>query len=330
MLYSLVRPLLFALDPERAHDVSLGLLQQFHRLVPGRRIEKPVEVMGLRFPNPVGLAAGLDKNGDYLDGLARLGFGFIELGSVTPLAQPGNPKPRIFRLARQQSLINRMGFNNEGVDYLCARVSAKRDFVLGINIGKNRDTPLDRALDDYRACFEKVYPLADYVTINISSPNTPGLRELQNEEQLSALLEGIQQTRLRLEDRHGYRRPLALKLSPDLDARAIPVIAGLLGRHQVDGLIATNTTLDRKPVEDHRFASEAGGLSGAALRERSREILAGFYRELGEDIPIISVGGIDSVDEARRRLDAGARLVQLYTGLIFRGPGLVNSIVRSL
>ena len=330
MLYPLVKPLLFAVDPELAHDVSLELLQQFHRLVPNRRIDKPVEVMGLNFPNPVGLAAGLDKNGDYLDGLARLGFGFIELGSVTPVAQPGNPKPRIFRLTQHRSLINRMGFNNEGVDYLCARVPEKRDYVLGINIGKNKDTPLERAVDDYRICFEKVYPLADYITINISSPNTPGLRELQNEDELSALLEGIRQTRSTLEDRHGYRKPLALKLSPDLDKKAIPVIAELLRRYQVDCLIATNTTLDRTPVEGHRFAAEAGGLSGIAVREHSRDVLSGFYRELGEDIPIISVGGIDSAEEARHRFDAGARLVQLYTGLIYRGPGLVNRIVRSL
>lgn len=330
MLYPLIRPLLFALDPELAHDLSLALLQRFHRLVPNRRIAKPVNVMGLRFPNAVGLAAGLDKNGDYIDGLSRLGFGFIELGSVTPRAQPGNARPRIFRLSRHQSLINRMGFNNEGVDYLCARVTADRDFVLGINIGKNRDTPLERAADDYRSCFEKVYPLADYVAINISSPNTPGLRELQNEDELSALLASIQQTRSALEDRYGMRKPLALKLSPDLDPRAIPSIANLLTRHHVDGLIATNTTLDREAVAGHRFAQEAGGLSGAALRERSLEVLSGFYRELGDEIPVISVGGIDSVEEARRRFDAGAKLIQLYTGLIYHGPGLVNRIVRSL
>jgi len=331
MVYPLLKPLLFAVDAELAHDVSLEMLQQFHRLLPARRIERPTRVMGLEFPNPVGLAAGLDKNADYLEGLARLGFGFIEVGSVTPRPQPGNPQPRIFRLARHHSLINRMGFNNKGVDYLVERVRDRpRDFVLGINIGKNLHTPLEQALSDYSLGLEKVYPHADYVAINISSPNTPGLRELQNEAALEALLRGIGEQRRRLEDRHQLRRPLALKLSPDLDPRAVPGLAEILRRHAIDGLIATNTTLDRDPVRDHRFAAESGGLSGAALRERSREVLAAFYRELGDEIPIISVGGIDSVEEARLRFDLGARLIQLYTGLIYRGPGLVNRIARSL
>ena len=330
MLYSLVKPLLFAVDPELAHDVSLEMLQQFHRLVPNRRIDKPVRVMGLEFPNPVGLAAGLDKNGDYLEGLGKLGFGFIEVGSVTPRPQPGNASPRIFRLASKSSLINRMGFNNKGVDYLLNRLPDERNFVLGINIGKNRDTPLDQSIQDYRICFEKVYPAADYIAINISSPNTPGLRELQNEDELAQLLSGLRDTRSRLEDEHGFRRPLALKLSPDLDPVAIPAIAALLRQYEIDGLIATNTTLDREGVAGHSLAQEAGGVSGAALRDRSRQALAGFYRELGEDIPIISVGGIDSVDEARQRFDAGASLIQLYTGLIYRGPGLINAINRSI
>ena len=330
MLYSLVKPLLFAVDPELAHDVSLEMLQQFRRLIPQKQIRKPVQVMGIEFPNPVGLAAGLDKNGDYLDGLGRLGFGFIELGSVTPRAQPGNPQPRIFRLISKQSLINRMGFNNQGVDYLLNRLPDERNFVLGINIGKNRDTPVEHSLDDYRLCLDKVYPVADYIAINISSPNTPGLRQLQNEDELSELLGGLQDSRRRLEDNHGFRRPLVLKLSPDLDPAAIPPIAELLRRYEVDGLIATNTTLDREAVAGHRLAHETGGLSGTALRERSRQALASFYRELGDDIPIISVGGIDSVDEARQRFEAGARLVQLYTGLIYRGPGLINAINRSI
>ena len=331
MLYPLLKPVLFAVDPELAHDVSLEMLQQFHRLLPKRRVERPIRVMGLDFPNPVGLAAGLDKNADYLDGLSRLGFGFIEVGSVTPRPQPGNPQPRIFRLTRQRSLINRMGFNNKGVDYLVERVRDRpRDYVLGINIGKNRDTPLERALDDYRAGFEKVYPYADYIAINISSPNTPGLRELQNEVALEGLLAGIDELRRRLEDRHQLHRPLALKLSPDLDPRAIPEIADTLRRHRVDCLIATNTTLDRGPVEGHRLAAENGGLSGAALCERSREVLEAFARELRGELPIISVGGIDSVEEARLRLELGASLIQIYTGLIYRGPGLVNRIARSL
>jgi dihydroorotate dehydrogenase len=331
MLYSLVKPVLFSLDPELAHDISLDMLQLFHRLLPNRRIDKPVRVMGLDFPNPVGLAAGLDKNADYLDGLGKLGFGFIEVGSVTPKAQPGNPQPRIFRLTRKQSLINRMGFNNEGVDHLLHRVGeGKRDFVVGINIGKNLATPLEQALSDYCLGFEKVYRQADYIAINISSPNTPGLRDLQNEAALDALLSAISQLRLKLEDQHQFHRPLALKLSPDLAAESIPSIATLLRKCSVDGLILTNTTISRDGVQGLPFADESGGLSGLALRDKSRQLLSEFHRELGEDIPIISVGGIDSVEEAQLRLELGARLIQLYTGLIYRGPGLVRDIVRSL
>jgi len=331
MLYSLVKPILFSLDPELAHDISLKMLQQFHRVLPTRRVDKPTRVMGLDFPNPVGLAAGLDKNGDYLDGLGKLGFGFIEVGSVTPLAQPGNPQPRIFRLSRQQSLINRMGFNNSGVDHLLDQVGNKaRDFVLGINIGKNLSTPVDQALTDYCLGYEKVYTSADYITINISSPNTPGLRDLQNHEALEALLSGISQLRARLEDRLQLYRPLAIKLSPDLEHQAIPAIADLLRKYSVDGLIATNTTVTRGGVEGHPQADESGGLSGAALRDKSRQLLIDFHQELGDDIPIISVGGIDSAEEAKLRFELGAKLIQLYTGLIYRGPGLVNTIARSL
>jgi len=331
MLYSLVKPLLFAIDPELAHDISLEMLQQFHRLIPNRRVDKPTRVMGIEFPNPVGLAAGLDKNADYLDGLSRLGFGFIEVGSVTPKPQPGNPQPRIFRLSRHQSLINRMGFNNKGVDYLLDQLGERqRDFVLGINIGKNLGTPVAQALSDYCLGFEKVYLSADYIVINISSPNTPGLRDLQHEDALESLLAGIEQLRRKLEDQHQLRRPLALKLSPDLDQQAIPAIADLLRKYDVDGLIATNTTISRDGVKDHPMSAEKGGLSGMALRERSRKLLTDFYRELGDDIPIISVGGIDSAEEARMRFELGAKLVQLYTGLIYRGPGLVNAVSRTL
>jgi dihydroorotate dehydrogenase len=331
MLYTLVKPLLFSVDPELAHDVSLEMLQQFHKLLPNRRVAKPVRVMGLDFPNPVGLAAGLDKNADYLEGLAKLGFGFIEVGSVTPKPQPGNPQPRIFRLPGHQSLINRMGFNNNGLDYLLEQVGTQsRDFVLGINIGKNLSTPVEQALSDYCLGFEKAYVSADYIAINISSPNTPGLRDLQNEDALESLLAGISQLRLKLEDEHQLSRPLTLKLSPDLDQKSVPVIADLLRKYSVDGLIATNTTVTRDQVQGHRLANETGGLSGAALRDKSREILAAFYRVLGDDIPIISVGGIDSAEEARIRFELGAKLIQIYTGLIYRGPGLVNSIARSL
>jgi len=331
MLYSLIKPVLFSLDPELAHDISLDMLQLFHRLLPNRRIDNPVRVMGLDFPNPVGLAAGLDKNADYLDGLGKLGFGFIEVGSVTPKAQPGNPQPRIFRLTRKQSLINRMGFNNAGVDHLLQRVGEdKRDFVVGINIGKNLATPVDQALSDYCLGFEKVYRQAGYIAINISSPNTPGLRDLQNASALDALLSAISQLRLRLEDQHQFHRPLALKLSPDLATESIPATAALLRKYSVDGLIVTNTTISRDGVQGLPWADESGGLSGLALRDKSRHLLSEFHRELADDIPIISVGGIDSVEEAQLRLELGAKLVQLFTGLIYRGPGLVNAIARSL
>ena len=331
MFYSLVKPLLFALDPEQAHDISLDMLQLLHPLLPRLRVDKPVRVMGLEFPNAVGLAAGLDKNADYLDGLASLGFGFIEVGSVTPRPQPGNPMPRIFRLPRQHSLINRMGFNNDGIDRLLQNVGTRpRDYLLGINIGKNLRTPLDQALSDYCIGFEKAYLQADYITINISSPNTPGLRDLQGEEALEALLAGIGELRLRLEDEHQLRRPLALKLSPDLDPRAIAGIAELLRKHAVDCLIATNTTIARDGVEGAPQATQSGGLSGLALRDKSRAVLGAFYRELADDIPIISVGGIDSAEEACLRLDLGAKLVQIYTGLIYRGPKLVGEIARAL
>ena len=331
MFYSLVKPILFSLEPELAHDISLKMLQQFHRLLPATRVERPTRVMGLDFPNPVGLAAGLDKNADYLDGLGKLGFGFIEVGSVTPRAQPGNPKPRVFRLSRHHSLINRMGFNNSGVDHLLAQVGdGPRDFILGINIGKNLSTPVEEALSDYCLGYEKVYVRADYIAINISSPNTPGLRDLQNEAALEELLAAIAELRTRLEDRHQFRRPLVLKLSPDLDHGAIPVISELLRRYDVDGLIVTNTTVSRDGVQGHRLSDQSGGLSGTALRDKSRQLLRAFYGELGDDIPIISVGGIDSVEEARLRFELGAKLVQLYTGLIYRGPGLVKTIARSL
>ena len=331
MFYSLAKPLLFALDPEQAHDISLDLLQVMYPLLPIRRVNKPVRVMGLDFPNAVGLAAGLDKNADYLDGLARLGFGCIEVGSVTPKPQPGNPQPRIFRLPRTQSLINRMGFNNDGVERLLHNVgNVPRDYVLGINIGKNLATPVAQALSDYCTGYEKVYLQSDYITINISSPNTPGLRDLQDEAALETLLAGITQLRSRLEDEHQLSRPLALKLSPDLDHRAITGIADLLRKYRVDGLIATNTTIARDGVEGQAHAEQNGGLSGLALRDKSRAVLTAFYAELGEDIPIISVGGIDSAEEAQLRLELGAKLVQIYTGLIYRGPGLVGEIAKAL
>ncbi len=330
-MYSLLKPLLFNVDGELAHDLSLNLLKRFHRLLPDNQVIKPVTVMGIEFPNAVGLAAGLDKNADYLDGLSRFGFGFIEVGSVTPKPQPGNPKPRLFRLGSKHSIINRMGFNNKGVDHLVEQVRQRSgNYVLGINIGKNLTTPVEQALSDYQQCLDKVYQSADYIAVNISSPNTPGLRTLQNEDALESLLAGLRDTRHQLEDKFQVRKPMALKVAPDLDDRAIPGIAECLLRYGMDGLIATNTTLDRSYVEGHVHADEAGGCSGRAVRDVSRHVLRQFHQVLGGDLPIISVGGIDSAEEARLRLASGASLVQVYSALVYRGPGLVREIARSL
>jgi dihydroorotate dehydrogenase len=331
MLYNLIKPILFAVDAELAHEVSLEMLTQFSCLIPQVKIIKPVHVMGLKFPNAVGLAAGLDKNADYLPGLTKLGFGFIEVGTVTPKQQAGNPKPRLFRLAKHRSIINRMGFNNKGVDYLVRQISGKpRPFILGINIGKNLSTPVESALGDYQTGFEKVYAQADYISINISSPNTPGLRSLQNEDSLNVLLAGLNETRKAMEDKYQYRRPVALKISPDIDDDTIQVIAEQLFKHRIDALIATNTTVSRDVVSSHQLSGEAGGLSGAALKHKSRTILSKFYRILKDDIPIISAGGIDSPEEARHRLESGAKLIQLYSGLIYRGPSLVKNVAKSI
>ena len=332
MLYPLIRPLIFSQDAESAHETSLSLLRDLRWLIPKTRVRKPVTVMGLEFPNPVGLAAGMDKNGDYLCGLERLGFGFIEVGTVTPRAQPGNPKPRLFRLTRHASIINRMGFNNQGVDYLLANIRRlpPRDYILGVNIGKNLSTPVENALDDYRLALQKVYCDADYITINVSSPNTPGLRNLQTEDALENLLRGISETRKALQDEHQFNRPIALKVAPDLDQRSIAPMCQLLIDYHIDALIATNTTLDKSAVAGHPLANEAGGLSGAALTEKSRHILYQFHQQLQQDIPIISVGGIDSPEEAQLRLDLGAKLVQIYSALIFKGPGLIRQIVKSI
>lgn len=331
MLYQLLKPLLFAVDAELAHEVSLEMLNQFRALLPQTKIRQPTRVMGLEFPNPVGLAAGLDKNADFLPGLSKLGFGFIEVGTVTPKPQDGNPKPRLFRVIRHQGVINRMGFNNKGVNYLLDQLpTAPRPYMLGINIGKNLSTSVENALLDFQQCFEAVYTQADYISINVSSPNTPGLRQLQNEEALDDLLKGLSETRKRLQDQFQYSRPMVLKISPDLDDKAIPIIAKTLQKYAVDALIATNTTLDRETIRGHPLAAQAGGLSGTPLRERSRHILRAFHRHLGDEIPIISVGGIDSPEEAQIRLDLGARLVQVYSGLIYKGPSLVKSIAEGL
>ena len=329
MLYKLLKPILFSVDTELAHEISLELLNEFGALLPQTRIENPVKVMGVDFPNPVGLAAGLDKNADYLPGLSTLGFGFIEVGTVTPLAQEGNAKPRLFRLIRHRSIINRMGFNNKGVDYLLQQLpEPPRSYVLGVNIGKNLHTPVENALSDYQICLQKVYAQADYISVNISSPNTPGLRRLQAESVLDGLLHGIDETRKSLQDQYQFNRPIALKIGPDLDPEAIPAIADLLRKHHIDALIATNTTLDRSPVKDHPNAGEMGGLSGKALCQKSRDVLDQFYRVLQGDIPIISVGGIMTAGEVQLRLQLGASLVQLYSGLIYQGPKLVREAAR--
>lgn len=330
MLYSLLKPLIFSLDAETAHDTSLDLLNIFRYLIPGRQIQKPVTVMGLNFPNPLGLAAGLDKNADYLPGLGQLGFGFIEVGTVTPRPQPGNPKPRIFRIRQYNSIINRMGFNNRGVSYLQHNIVQlkQRNFILGINIGKNLKTPVEQALSDYTCALEQVYTSADYISINISSPNTPGLRNLHDEHALQGLLSGIAECRKALQDRYQFNRPVVLKVAPDLDQQAIEPIAELLLRYGIDALIATNTTLDRTALNNHPLACEAGGLSGEALTEKSRSLLFQFHSHLQDEIPIISAGGINSASEAQLRLDLGARLIQIYSALIFQGPGLVRDITK--
>ncbi len=330
--YALIRPLLFLLDAETAHETSLELLNGLRYLIPKTRVANPVRVMGLDFPNPLGLAAGLDKNADFLPGLARLGFGFIEVGTVTPRPQPGNPKPRLFRIAEHQSIINRMGFNNKGIDHCLQRIERlpPRDFVLGINIGKNLTTPVEQALDDYRLGLQRAFPVADYITVNISSPNTPGLRDLQSEDALQSLLIGLSETRKALEDQYQLHRPLALKIAPDLDDQAIGPICELLLAQRVDALIATNTTLDRTALGPHPLASEVGGLSGAALTDRSRHILHTFAVRLDGAIPIISAGGIGSAEEARLRLQLGASLLQIYSSLIFQGPSIIKKINRAL
>lgn len=290
--------------------------------------------MGLTFPNPVGLAAGLDKDGAYIDGLAGLGFGFIEVGTVTPRAQPGNAKPRMFRLPRAQAIINRMGFNNQGVDTLIRNVEASRFYqskgILGLNIGKNADTPIERATDDYLNCLEKVYRYTSYVTINISSPNTKNLRQLQSVSELDALLSRLKDAQLRLTDKHQRYVPIAIKIAPDLNTEQIKGIAAALLQHKMDGVIATNTTVARKGIEDLPSANQAGGLSGAPLFDASTDVIQKLKAELGDALPIIGVGGICSANDAKRKCDAGATLIQLYTGLIYRGPMLIRECKLAL
>ncbi|MDM1323975.1 MULTISPECIES: quinone-dependent dihydroorotate dehydrogenase [Acinetobacter] len=333
MLYSLARPLLFSLAPERAHELTLSLLKSSHKMGLMRQnvTAKPVTCMGIEFPNPVGLAAGLDKNGAYIDALAGQGFGFIEIGTITPRPQAGNPHPRLFRLPQAKAIINRMGFNNEGVDQLVENVkAAKFKGILGINIGKNADTPVEKAVDDYLICLEKVYNYASYITVNISSPNTKNLRSLQSGDALTELLETLKNRQLELAQEYQHYVPLVLKVAPDLDETDIAFIAKQLLQFKIDGLIVTNTTLSREGVEGLAHAEEAGGLSGAPVFEKSTACLAAFAQVLKGQIPLIGVGGILSGADAVAKKQAGASLVQVYSGLIYTGPELVKDCVDAL
>lgn len=339
LLYQLARPLLFSMDPESAHHFTLPLLKKAVSLGLGKLITVPQpdprQVMGITFSNPVGLAAGLDKDGTYIDALAALGFGSIEIGTVTPRPQAGNPKPRMFRLPEAQAIINRMGFNNGGVDAFILNVQHAQFYqdklgVLGLNIGKNADTPIERAAEDYLYCLEKVYPYASYVTVNISSPNTKNLRQLQGADELDDLLLQLKNAQLRLADQHQRYVPLVLKIAPDLDAEQIKMMADKLLHHKMDGVIATNTTLRREAVLGLKHADEAGGLSGAPVFELSNKVIRGLKAALGNAIPIIGVGGILSGRDAKEKMDAGAELVQIYSGLIYQGPALIRDCAEAL
>ena len=338
--YALARSFLFGLDAEAAHDLTLGAIARLQNspaqcLWAQARVDDPVTVAGLRFPNRVGLAAGLDKDGRCIDGLGAMGFGFIEVGTVTPRPQPGNPKPRIFRLPERQALINRLGFNNAGLAAFVDNVRRARSFragggIVGLNIGKNAATPIERAAEDYLAGLEGVYPHADYVTVNISSPNTRNLRALQSDEALDALLGALQARRAELAAQHNRQVPLFVKIAPDLEEPQVGLIAATLRRHAVDGVIATNTTVAREAVAGLAHAQEAGGLSGAPLLEPSNRVIRSLRAALGSGFPIIGVGGVCSGADARAKLEAGADLVQLYTGFIYGGPPLVQEVARAI
>jgi dihydroorotate dehydrogenase len=334
--YALAKPLLFRLDPETAHNLTMAGLRHFHSLgllkafltdVP----PLPKRVMGLDFPNPVGLAAGLDKNGEAIDALAAFGFGFIEVGAVTPRPQPGNPRPRLFRLPQAEAIINRMGFNNLGVDHLLANLERTGyKGILGVNLGKNFDTPIEKAADDYLILLDKLYGKVGFVTVNISSPNTKNLRALQGGDELDALLAAIKARQSALADRHGKYMPVAVKIAPDLDDAQIAAMAALFRQHRVDAVIATNTTLSREGVEDLPGGGEAGGLSGRPLRGKATRVIAALHAALAGEVPIIGAGGILCGADAREKVAAGADLVQFYTGLIYRGPALVRECVEAL
>lgn len=335
MFFELAKKFMFSKDPEWAHDFALDNLSRFantplsyawKQTVPN----KPVEVLGIKFPNPVGLAAGLDKNGRCIDGFGQMGFGFIEIGTITPLAQPGNEKPRIFRIPEKNAIINRMGFNNGGVDALVENVKrAKYNGVLGINIGKNKDTPNEKGHEDYVICMHKVYEYADYITVNISSPNTPGLRDLQFGESLTTLLSAVKEAQTELSNTHKKYVPVLVKIAPDMDKVAIEQVVDCITSQGMDGIIATNTTLSREAVKGLEHADEMGGLSGDPVREMSTEVIR-TIRTINKDIPIIGVGGISSAAAAREKLEAGANLVQIYSNFIYQGPKLIKDIVEGL
>ncbi len=337
--YSLARPFLFGLDPETAHELTMRSLARLQGTplewaYRNSLVEDPIELAGLKFPNRVGLAAGLDKNARCIDGLGAMGFGFVEVGTVTPKPQPGNPKPRMFRLPKADALINRLGFNNDGLEAFVANVKRssfrEKGRILGLNIGKNAVTPIEDATSDYLLCLDGVYPYADYVTINISSPNTSNLRSLQSDEALDGLLGAIAQRREALARRHKRRVPIFVKIAPDLDPAQVDVIAGALRRHGMDGVVATNTTTSREAVKGLPHAQEAGGLSGAPVLEASNRVIAQLRAALGKGFPIIGVGGVMSAEDAVSKIRAGADVVQIYTGLIYRGPDLVTQAARAI
>ncbi len=335
-MYQLLRRLLFCLPTEPSHYLALGSLKLLQKLrLSGLVADRPpadaVDVMGIHFPNRVGLAAGLDKNADYIDGLAALGFGFVEVGTVTPVGQPGNPQPRLFRLPEAKAIINRMGFNNQGVDYLVKQVQrCQFRGVLGINIGKNKDTPAEKAVDDYLICMRKVYPYASYITVNLSSPNTPGLRDLQFGEPLEALLSQLKQEQARLADKHSKYVPLAVKIAPDMALDDLQKVAAAFRKHNIDAVIATNTTIERDAVAHLPHGTETGGLSGAPLTDRSTEVIRQLAQALEGDLPIIGVGGILNAQDAADKIAAGAALVQIYSGFIYQGPALVGDSGRAI
>lgn len=338
--YKLARPVLFSMDAEKAHHLTLQRLKThynnplFRPFISNHIAPLPCKIMGLELKNPVGLAAGLDKNGEYIDALSSFGFGFIEVGTVTPRAQPGNPKPRMFRIPAKECLINRMGFNNEGLDTFLANVLQshfrQKGGILGLNLGKNADTPIEKASEDYLKGLAGVYPFADYITINISSPNTKNLRALQGEDELSRLLQQLQEKRLQLADQYQRYVPIAIKIAPDMDQDQVDSIAHLLLTHKMDGVIATNTTLSREAVKGLPHADEAGGLSGPPVHEMSLKVIARLRQSLGNDFSIIGVGGITSGQQAIEKIQAGANAIQLYTGLVYKGPQLVKECVEAL